>query len=1027
MRNILDRERLLRSTILAGFAVAGLAASPALALQQNGDDECDLGEMRNEQGVCEAEATDRVVVTGSRISRDQFTSVAPLQVIDSQEIRDAGLIDAAQILQTTSVAQGVQLDNTITGAFVTDAGPGNNTITLRGLNPDQTLLLINGRRVAPSGVEGAPALPNLNMIPTDAIQRVDILLDGASSVYGSDAVAGVVNVILRDSFEGFQLGTYVSSPEQSGGGSHRWSAMVGDSSENGRFLFSMEYLHQDSMQVQDRDWNFDPTDGLYCSRDIEIAADGSLLSECEGSIINRIRTFSYYVDGAPSLASYFGNPGLWNRDVYSTPGTSDFANPILGWSHGSSTDERYRSSYLDQSTDIIPDSQRYSFLFSGDYTMDRFLGQENVTIFTELLHNNSQTAIKSGYHGQIFPTVGASNPFNPFGFDVVPIFASPIERGNADVEVQYTRFMSGLQGDLSFAPDWSYELFGGYTRSMGYSSRPQVDEERLRQVVATTRIDPVSGELVCGHDNQNVSLFGFLDPTSCVPVNLFHQNLYPNDGVTAPHFGSQEEYDFLRIDRTATTLVDELIFGGFVTGPLFELPAGEVAGVFGFEWRKDSLDSGTDTVTSQGRAAGFFADRRSVGSVSLTEFYGELAIPLVSGRTFMEDVSLELAGRMTDHEFYGNNSTYSAKLGWVVNDALTFNATMGSSFRAPNLRELFLGGQTGFTSGYSDPCIVPLSANNAGVYDAANDGRDAQVLANCFAEGVDPTALGLNGVSSIESFRAGNPGLDPETSDAYSLGFVFEQPFTDAFDASLRVSYFSIEVEDSIAIPSTSFSLNQCYSSTNFPNDPFCARRERSTATGLLLFVDNTPFNVASQTTNGWDFNGRFNMDIDWFGGFNYDMNSNLTKTDEVLNQTTSESDLLNFVGDWGTPEWRGSMNNRFTRGDWSILVRNRYLGEQASIRNVVGTNYGERIQASSELGGDAVDSWDAVWYHDLSISLDRDTWAITAGVNNILNEEPALVDQNASGATQASGNEVLGSGYDILGRRFFINVSKAW
>lgn len=1021
MSSIFDRERLLRSTILAGFAAAGLAISPAYAQDQEEDED----EQSEEQAAAAGEE-DTIVVTGSRIRRNAFASVAPLQVIDAQEIRDAGLIDTAQILQTTSVAQGVQIDNVVAGAFVTNAGPGSNTISLRGLNADQTLLLINGRRVAPSGVEGAPSLPNVDIIPTNAIQRIDILLDGASSVYGSDAVAGVVNVVLRDEFEGFQVGAFVSSPEQSGGGSHRWNMMVGDSSENGRFLFSMEYFHQDSMQVNDRDWNFDPTDGLYCSRDIEIATDGSLLSECEGSIINRVRTFNYYVNGQGNLASYFAHPGFFGRDVYSTPGTTSHpGNLPVGWSTGDSSAERNRSSYLDQTSDIIPDSQRYSYLFSGDYTIDRFLGQDNVTVFTEFLHNNSQTTYKSGYHGQLFPTVRADNPFNPFGYDVVPIVASPIPRLNTDVETQYTRFMAGLQGDWSFMPSWSYEFFGGYTRSMGHSRRDAVDEDRLIAAVATTRVE--GGEIVCGYDNSDVSLFGFLSPSNCVPVNLFHPNLYPTDGTTPPMFGSQEEYDFLAIERTATTTVDQLIFGGFTTGPLFQLPAGEMMGVFGMEWRRDSLDSGTDTIAADGRAAGFFADRRSIGSADLTEFYGELIVPIVSGRRFAEDISVELAGRLTDHEFYGQNSTYSAKASWMVNDFLTFNATTGTSFRAPNLRELFLGGQTGFTSGFADPCVVPSAANNAGVYDPLADNRDPIVLANCTAEGVDPTSLGLGGAPSIESFRAGNPGLDPETSDAYSLGFVVSQPFFDAFDASLRVSYYNIQIDDSIRIPGTAFSLGQCYNSTNFPNDPFCARRQRDPNTGLLQFVDNTPFNVATQETNGWDFNGRFNMDVQAFGGFNYDMNAVFTKSEEVLNRNTDQSDLTNQVGDWGNPEWRGTVHNRFSRGDWALNWRARYIGEQASIRNVVGVDYGERIPGTSELGGTPVTNADGIWYHDLSVGLDRDTWSITAGVNNVFDEEPAIVDQNASGALLGSGNEVLGSGYDLLGRRFFARISKAW
>jgi iron complex outermembrane receptor protein len=1017
-----DRERLLRSTVLAGFAAAGLAVSPAYAQNQNDDDDED--EQAEEGG-------DTIVVTGSRIRRDSFSSVAPLQVIDSEEIRDAGLIDAAQILQTSSVAQGVQLDNTITGAFVTDSSPGGNAISLRGLNPDQTLLLINGRRVAPAGVEGAPSLPNLNIIPTDAIRRVDILLDGASSVYGSDAVAGVVNVILRDDFEGFQVGTFVTMPEDSGGGSHRWSGIVGDSSQNGSFMFAMEYFHQDSLQVQDRGWNYDPNDQLYCSRDIEIAADGSQLSECEGSIINRVRLFTYYVDGQPSLASYFANPGLWQADVYATPGATN--NPLLpsGWSNGTSTDEQYRSAYLDQRTDVIPDSQRYSFMFNGDYTMDRFLGQNNVRVFTELLHNNSQTAVKAGFHGQLFPTIAASNPFNPFGFDTVPIVGVPVDRSNVSVEVQYTRMFGGFQGDWSFAPSWGYEFFGGYTRSMGHSRRPQIDEERLTAALVTSRVDPVSGDIICGYDNGSVSRFGFLTPQNCVPINMFHPNLYPSDGVSAPSFGSQAEHDFLAIERTATTTVDQLTFGGFTTGPLFELPAGEVSGVFGFEWRRDSLDSGTDSVAAQGRAAGFFADRRSRGTADLMEFYGELAIPLISGRTFMEDVSVDIAGRLTDHEFYGQNSTYSARLGWMVNDFLTLNATTGTSFRAPNLRELFLGGQTGFSSGFDDPCVVPVGASAGGVYDPTNDNRTAQVLANCVAEGLDPTALGLGGAPGIESFRAGNPTLNPETSDAWSMGFVFEQPFTDSFDASLRVSYFSIEVNDSISIPGTLFSLGQCYGSSNFPNDPFCARRERDPVTGFLQFVDNTPFNVASQESTGWDFNGRFNKDFDFFGGFNLDTNAVFTRSDTVQTQATPQSALNEFVGDWGTPEWRGTVNNRITRGDWSMLWRARYLGEQGSIYNDLtpGTTqpYGTPVPHTSELGGTPLVTADSVWYHDLSMSMNRDTWTLTLGVNNLLYEEPPVIDQNASGSTLNIGNEPLGSGYDLIGRRFFMNVAKRW
>lgn len=1030
-----DKERLLRSTILAGFFAAGLSCAPAMA--QEADEEDDQEEQAEE-------AEDNIVVTGSRIRRDSFTSTAPLQVIDSEEIRDSGLIDTAQILQQTTVAQGVQLDSTITSAFVTDGGPGANNVSLRGLSADRTLVLINGRRFAPAGVEGAPALPDVNLIPSSIIQRIDILLDGASSVYGSDAVAGVINVILRDQFEGLQVDAFVSVPEQSGGDSQRWNLLMGDSTERSSFMFAVEYFNQDELNVNDRDWAFDPNDGSFCSRDLELDANGNLLSECEGSIINRIRVFSAFRDG--NLDFTFFDPALFSVDVYRN-GAED--RPLLvgtGFGTGNSTDEAFRSSYLEGEDDIIPQSQRYSMFFTGTTDLDPIFGIEGIQAFVEASHSNSQTAVKSGYHGQIFATVPASNPFNPFNVDVVPIFASPVERSNIDIEVQQTRLIGGFTGDLGFidAPEWSWEIFGGYTRSMGYSARPAIDEDRLRTTIYTTRYD-ASGDLVCGQA-IDPELFGFLGPDPCVPVNLFHPSLYPADGQTNVGFGSQAERDYLEIERTVTTTVDQKIAGGFVTGPVFSLPAGDLSAVFGVEWREDGIDSGVDTVAAQGRAAGFFADRLSRGTVNLFEIYAEASIPVVSGQPFAEEITIDLAGRLTDHEFYGENETYSARGSWSPTDFLTFRATYGTSFRAPNVRELFLGGQTGFTSGFADPCVVPAGANNGGVYDPTNDNRDPQVIANCQAEGVDPFSLGLTGVPSIESFRAGNPGLDPETSTAYSYGFVFEQPVFDEFDFTFGANVFNVEVEDSIAIPGTAFSLGQCYGSANFPNDPFCARRQRDPLTGLLSFVDNTPFNVSRSEVSGADFNARFNYDVpeSFFGGFNLDVNTVWTWSDEILSQTTDQSVVNNAVGDWGAPEWRGTVNTRVSRGDWSAFWRARYVGEQASIYNDTTPGaafpYGQRVYATCELAGcvqnddpstafldfsSVITSADAIFYHDLSVTYSQDTWILRAGVNNIFDEDPALIDQNASGSTQASSNAQLGSGYDLLGRRFFVNVTK--
>ena len=207
-----------------------LLAVPVLGLAQDDETEAQV----EDEGTI-----DNIVVTGSRIKRDTYTSIAPLQVITSQISREVGLIDAATTLQDSPAASGGQIDLNFS-TFVTPDGPGASTISLRGLGPARTLVLLNGRRVAPSGVEGAPASPDLNMIPGSLVQQYDLLLDGASSIYGSDAVAGVTNIILRKDFDGFAFEAFSNIPDQSSGVSNGLSVMWGKNSDRGFFGLGAE-------------------------------------------------------------------------------------------------------------------------------------------------------------------------------------------------------------------------------------------------------------------------------------------------------------------------------------------------------------------------------------------------------------------------------------------------------------------------------------------------------------------------------------------------------------------------------------------------------------------------------------------------------------------------------------------------------------------------------------------------------------------------------------------------------------------
>ncbi len=992
----------IRRAALMGVAITALIGLPSYASAQ------EVETIPEAADVEEDDDEDSITVTGSRARRSTFDSIAPLQVITADTIRSAGLVDTGEILKQQTVVTGVQLDTNINNSFVTDGGPGASNVALRGLGADRTLVMVNGRRLAPSGVEGAPALVDLNMIPSSMIARVDTLLDGAGSVYGSDAVAGVINIILRTDFEGVRFEATGRNPFEAGAESGLLSFLVGGQTGNGNYLFAGEYSLQTPLTLNDRAYAKSDA-GIACSLDIEyVESTGQMFRNCDGALANlefRLRA-SPFATGAP-----FGNTGF--NFMVNDANLSEI-NTRIG-----------RAFLLEGADEIINRLERYSMYFSANQGIDLFGHSTN--IFTEASYSNRQAQARNGFAGQLFPTVPAGNPFNILpGVPLVPVIASPIPRSNIDTEVNQAKFLIGMNGELNFGRNWDYELYASYTRSQGYSSRPAVLEERLALSLATTVQNP-DGTYSCG--NNLTDLFGFVTAETCVPINLFAPSLYD---PANPQFATQAELDYLSGTRTATTFNDQKLLGGYVTGPIASLPAGDLNMVLGFEYRADSVDTRTDTIAATGGAAGFFADQPSRGTVSLFELFGEAIIPLAADQPFVDNANLELAGRYIDHEFFGSKSVYSIKGNWAPTDFLNFRGTYGTSFRAPGLRELFLGGQSSFASAFVDPCLVPPDASPGGVYDPSQDTRLPVVLANCIADGVDPTSLGLGGAPSVEAFTAGNNGLDAETSTSVTAGFVLEQPFTERYDLRFGMNYFNVKVSGATADPGAGFILGQCYNSTNFPNDPFCLRRERDPNTGFLVSVDTTPFNLAFFRSEGLDFNLSGSIDFSGMGReWTFSGDTQITRQLSSEFQNLDSAPIGDRVGDFGTPKWRSVTNLRLASGAWTGFWRVVHIGSQEDLNTLTGevnvSNPDGRFAETTGLFTPAdkvVQSVDDYFLNTASIRYETDTWSVTAGLNNVFDVTPPMVDQNVGAALGAS-NVPLGTGYDLIGRSAFINLVK--
>lgn len=1047
MSNIWDRERLLRSTILAGLAAAGLSVSPVYAQQ--------VAQVEEPEEEEEVAAEDRIVVTGSRIRRDAFTSTSPLQVIDNETIAEAGLVDVGDILRNTTVVQGLQLDATVNATSVTSAGPGGQTVSLRGLSDARTLVMVNSRRLAPAGVEGAPTSPDISLIPSTMIQRVDILLDGASSVYGADAVAGVVNVILRDSYEGFQVDAFRTFTD-GGGEQSQVGFLMGSSTDRAEFIFGVEYSQTEEMLGNSRDWMYTGT--RYGPIDIiedENQPGTNIPVRTEGNS-HGWQAFGAWVGVSCGGCAFVADPN--GGGSYSFPGTPGVSLPgFIAWDF--TTDPLYVTSLnLNQDAWLTPSRESTTAYFRGTYDIGDTL--PGTQAFLEFNLANRQTFMLRNTT-TMDVTMPADNAYNPWNSSFVgtpyegAFVGTPWEgdafttrptqpwRDILDVDLTQYRFIGGLEGDLGFLGlnSWDYETFAAYTRSQGHSRRTGVRENALWQSIHHD-IDPVSGEVICAEGidfDQQGDFQGTPSPEACIPFNPLDTGLWRTDGGAPTYstggYTTEDITNYLRGVRDVTTFVDERMLGGFVTGPVFELPAGEVRAVLGMEWRETSIETKADDTAARGLLDGFFADQPTVGSVESWDAYGEISIPLVSGAALAEEISVDLAARFVNNEFYGENSVYSAKFRYMPTDWLTLRATAGTSFRAPNLRELFLAGQTFFASD-PDPCRVPALAQNdldgdqQFDYDASGETRSATVLANCQAEGIDPFSfsLGVFG-GSIEGANRGNTGLDPETSTSYTAGFVIEQPWFDSFDATFGMSYYDITIEDAVENPTTGQIVSSCYSSSNFPNDPYCARiGPRDPLTNFLVNVDVTPFNIAEQVSSGVDINARFGKDFDAFSrSFRAELDVVSTWTDEV-SQTTSvagNTSVETYDTEIGYPEWRATGTFRLMTGNWTGFWQTRYIGEQTADLDTVPTNC---LSADGTLNVVRCYTAGETLYHDASVSYEADTWTVRVGVNNVFDTAPVQIDEDVSSRYGLDARSVpRGAGYDLVGRRAFIRVSKAF
>ena len=1039
-------------------------AQAAYSQDTETDDESD------ESHVEEEEVVDEIVVTGSRIRRDEFSSAAPVQIIDGQTSRELGLIDTAALLQSTTQATGTQIDSTFT-SFVVDNGPGAAQINLRGLGVQRVLLLLNSRRLAPGGVGGAPTSPDLSTIPSVMIDRIEFLLDGASSIYGSDAVAGVANVIMRKDFEGFEFEGVLEETDASGGAEQTFGLAWGRTADNWTLGVAGEYYKRERLQWRDHPYSEQCNRYLYEDENgnpLSIRrglAPGTTDSPCKLNTINRV-----FLRG--TAGNVFGNvwytPGTTNigipnfSDTTVSPGLAIY-NPAIvpidtdgdgvpdtglidpdgdGLTDVDLQTDAYNYNGTDRNRagDFIPNSQRVNLYAYGEHDLGN---ASNSQAYFEFLYANRQTEVFSP-GPTIFPDVPANNPYNPcnqfqpngvncigfFGFNFGNYAATPIvmvrgDRDNNDVEIEQFRTVAGLRGDLpgwrnnSGFGNWAYDFYFSHSSSNGTDFQTGILERELLLSLETSVLDPATGAVTCGNGQP------------CVPVNMFADSLYQPGGGS---FATQAEHDFVFGVRSFDTKIYQSVFSGILQGDVATLPWNNtsIPLVLGVEYREDEINSIPNDVARDGLLIAYFKDGGAVGKRDITELFFETELQLLEGVTLAQDLSLNLALRWTEESTYGNDTTYSAKSVYSPFTGITFRGTYGTSFRAPNTHEQFLAGTSGFATIF-DPCMVPVAARMAGLdpsapptYDPSEDRRDPTTLDNCRAQGVDPTMLGLtegfNTSYSVERLRKGGQqvqlDIDPETSTSYTYGIVLDQPFWDTFTLRAGVTYYDVHVEDTISLLGTGFIVNDCYVEQPNNTSAFCRFINRG-PNGLIELVEASFVNINAITSRGIDYNLYFQRDFVVFDrNLNIELDLRVSRLleNKFIFLESEEEDASTTVA----PEWKGTALLFATYGRVRLNWRANFINDEEE----ENFDFDEYVPCDG-LGVlcRPIVRTGSYWTHTASISWAPRDWEITFGVVNLFDEEPPLMD---TAAPEVQVNNIpLGAGYDLLGRRLFLSLRK--
>jgi iron complex outermembrane receptor protein len=979
----------IRSALLtAAAAAATLAAPAAFAQDPPGANE----PAADEQNLQE------VVVTGSRIVSPNLDSPSPVQTITSQQLEGTGTINIQEILLKNPTMGTPTFSRTNT-AFLT-SGAGVATVDLRNLGVERTLTLIDGRRFV-SGIPGSAAV-DYNTIPTQFIERIDVLTGGASAVYGSDAVAGVVNIILKKNFEGIAFdGQYGASAENDSEETQvglTFGTTTAD--DRGNIMAHVGYTKQGGVFSRDR-----------ARSAIDQVSTGAGVTDDPEELFDITRPF--YSGFAPQ-GRFFTGTGDPNGITYDTAGN------VIPWDTNGEVTAATGFNRSAFRTIAVP-VERYLFAGRGSFDF-----VENHGLFFEGTYASTKAGSDIEPFGlgaeDIYPATGGLVPVE-FDVDgtlvrnpVVPdeVFNTATDDdGDGLRDFYFTkrlsgfgprtsearrdtfRLVGGLQG--SFAEEnWRYEAFYAFGQTKeAQTSSGQVNVLNFRNALeAIADVEDVDNdgdvaEAICRDPNARLQ--------RCVPVNVFGYDSFTPAAV-----------DYIEAPGSLATFTSQRLLGANLTGSLVEMPAGPLAVAVGVEYREETSDSEADPLTQAGLNAGN-AIPPTRGEFDVFEAYLEGSVPILSEVPFADQLTLRAAVRASDYSTVGNTLSWNGGFEWSPIPSLRFRVIRALSTRAPNIGELFSPPSQTFPTGVQDPCVgvTATSADPTSVACRAAPGVAANIAANGVFELTQADFQGISG------FDRGNPDLEEEEGNSWTIGAVINPADIAVLeDFDFSVDYYRIDISNAITLRDRNFILSQCYGGGDTSLCQFVTRRPNPIGpnnAGSIEFLDADITNTGGEFAEGVDLTVGYTGSI---GPGDFGARLAYTHVLEHYQIPLDGGDRDFLAGEVGDSEDRAYLTLQYSLGKFGAMLQTTYLS---------GADLDDQFLAAFDLprGAAGVGS---TTYVDAQVTFSpTDEYEVFLGANNLFDEDPPPIISGLPG--DVTGTETDSGTYDAIGRRWYAGV----